>query len=223
MADNRQCIAIIGGTGKLGKGLALRWAQAGYPILIGSRSLEKAITAVEDIRDKSPMAKLEGLTNAEAAKRADIAVLTVPFSHQLDTLKGIQDGLQGKILLDTTVPLRPPKVGKVQLPPEGSAAAAAQAFLGDNVRVVSAFHNVGAAHLYHLKPIDCDVLVTGNNVEARETVIKLAQDAGMRAFHAGPIANSAAAEAMTSVLIHINKRYKADHAGICITRTTLSD
>ncbi len=148
-------------------------------------------------------------------------MLTVPFSHQLKTLEEIQDGLQGKILLDTTVPLRPPKVGRVQLPPEGSAAASAQAFLGDNVRVVSAFHNVGAAHLYYQKPIDCDVLVAGNNVAARETVIKLAQDAGMRAFHAGPIANSAAAEAITSVLIQINKRYEADHAGIRITGTTL--
>jgi NADPH-dependent F420 reductase len=114
------------------------------------------------------------------------------------------------------VPLVPPKVAKVQMPEEGSAGQIAQALLGKEVSVVSAFQNVAAHHLQEGKGIDCDVLVTGNNIEAREVVIGLVEAAGMRGFHAGPIANAAAAEALTSILIAINRRYKC-HAGIQIT------
>lgn len=222
MEVKRHIVAIIGGTGKLGKGLAIRWAKTGYRILIGSRTPEKAVAAAGDIRGKIPTADVEGMINSIAAEKADIVVLTVPFENHLTTIQSIQNGIQGKILLDTTVPLRPPKVGKVKLPPEGSAAVAAQTYLGDKVTVVSAFHNVGAAHLYSQKKIDCDVLVAGNKKSARETVIELVKAAGMRGFHAGPLANSAAAEAMTSVLIQINKRYNVDHAGIRITGIKMS-
>jgi 8-hydroxy-5-deazaflavin:NADPH oxidoreductase len=126
--------------------------------------------------------------------------------------------VQGKVLIDATAPLRPPKVATVQLPPEGSAAKAAQDFLGAGVRVVSAFQDVAAHKLAELdREIDCDVLVTGNDQEAREQVIRLVEAAGLRGWHAGPIENSAAAEALTSILIAINRRYKIDGAGIRIT------
>ena len=155
--------------------------------------------------------------NAEAAAAGDIVVLTVKFEHQRGTLEQIRDGLNGKILVDTTVPLVPPKVARVQLPPEGSAALVAQAMPGDDVRIVSAFQNVAADVLIAGERIECDVLVTGDDVKSRGKVIELAEAAGMCAWHAGPLANSAAAEALTSVLIHINKRYRSDHTGITIS------
>jgi NADPH-dependent F420 reductase len=144
--------------------------------------------------------------------------MTVPFSHQQDTLAAIHAAVQGKIFIDVTVSLKPPKVATVQLPAEGSAGVIAQKTLGENVRVVSAFQNIAAAHLNDDHAIHCDVLVTGDDVDARETVVQLAQAAGMKAWHAGPLANSAATEALTSVLIFMNKRYKiAGGAGITIT------
>ncbi len=130
----------------------------------------------------------------------------------------IRESVQGKIFIDVTVSLKPPKVATVQLPAEGSAGVIAQQTLGDNVRVVSAFQNIAAAHLNDEHEIHCDVLVTGDDVDARETVVQIAQAAGMKAWHAGPLANSAATEALTSVLIFMNKRYKiAGGAGITIT------
>jgi NADPH-dependent F420 reductase len=147
---------------------------------------------------------------------ADIVTLTVPFSHQVDTLESVRGALQGKILIDVTVPLVPPRVARVQLPPQGSAGQIAQELLGEEVAVVSAFQNVAAAHLQEGKGVDCDVLVSGNKKEAREAVIRLVEAAGMRGFHAGMINNAAAAEALTSVLISINKQYGC-HAGIRIT------
>jgi NADPH-dependent F420 reductase len=135
----------------------------------------------------------------------------------------VRDALDGKILIDTTVPLVPPKVARVQLPEGGSAVAAIQALLGGSVKVVSAFQNVPAHLLQHLNhEVECDVLVCGDDIQARETVIKLAADIGLRALHAGPIANSAATEALTSVLISINSRYKVQGAGIRITRLETS-
>ena len=145
-------------------------------------------------------------------------VLTVPYAAQLATLRKAASALAGKILIDVTVPLVPPQVGRVQLPDGGSAALAAQEMLGDGVRVVSAFQNVAAELLADLgHAIDCDVLVCGDDREARAQVIALARAAGMRAFHAGPLANSVVAEALTSVLITINRQYKVKHSGIAIT------
>jgi len=158
------------------------------------------------------------MDNRGAAEAAEIVVLTVPFSAQRSTVEEVRGALTGKILIDTTVPLKPPKVGRVQLPDGGSAVAAIQQLLGESVRVVSAFQNVAAESLRNLNhPVDCDVLVTGDDVAARETVIELAKDIGLRAFHAGPICNSAVAEALTSALISINGRYKVSGAGIRIT------
>jgi NADPH-dependent F420 reductase len=221
MSDSKPTIAILGGTGALGTGLARRWAQAGFDVVIGSRTLEKAEAALEDLRSVmaergAEIAGVAAKENLEAANAADIVVLTVPFSHQISTLEYVRSALEGKILVDVTVPLVPPKVARVQLPESGSAGKGAQDFLGESVRVVSAFQNVAAHHLQEGHGLDCDVLVTGNSVDAREEVIALVEAAGMRGFHAGPIDNAAAAEALTSLLISINKRYKC-HAGIRIT------
>lgn len=212
MTADKPTIAILGGTGDLGGGLAVRWSRAGYKIIIGSRTLEKAL-------DAAKVLGAAGMDNVSAAKACDIAVLTVPFANQKATLESVRDALAGKILIDVTVPLMPPRVARVQMPPEGCAALAAQAVLGENVTVVSAFQNVGASHLRDDHPVDCDVLVCGDRLAAREQVIELVEAAGMKGWHAGPLANSVAAEALTSVLIGINKRYQIEGAGLRITGT----
>jgi NADPH-dependent F420 reductase len=220
MSNDKPTIAVIGGTGDLGSGLALRWAVAGYPVIIGSRAQDSADRAVAKMQAQAPDADLKGLENSAAAAAADIVALTVPFSNQAPMLEAIREGCQGKILIDVTVPLQPPKVRTVHLPPEGSAGKAAQTFMGEGVRVVSAFQNVAATHLQDLShDIDCDILVCGNDPDARETVIGLAKDAGMRAWHAGRIDNAVVAEALTSALIFMNNRYKIDGAGIRIVGT----
>jgi NADPH-dependent F420 reductase len=211
-----ESIAILGGTGDLGTGLAIRWARAGHPIIIGSRTQEKADAAVAALEKISPTTPARAMVNPAAAAAGEIVVLTVPFEHQISTLESVRAGLAGKILIDVTVPLVPPKVGTVQLPPEGSAGKRAQLFLGDGVRVVTAFQNVAAHLLQQDVQIDCDVLVCGNKKEAREKVVELVQEAGLRGFHAGPIENSAAAEALTSVLIQINRQGVIAHSGIRI-------
>ena len=214
MAD--ETIAILGGTGDLGTGLAIRWSKAGYKIVIGSRTLTKAQAAVADLEKISPTTPAAAMENADAAAEGDIVVLTVPAEHQISTLETVKSGLLGKILIDVTVPLVPPKVGTVQLPPEGSAGKRAQDFLGDDVQVVTAFQNVAAHLLKEDVTIECDVLVAGNKRSARDKVIQLAQQAGMTGWHAGPIENSAAAEALTSVLIQINRRHAIAHSGLQI-------
>jgi len=212
----KETIAILGGTGDLGTGLAIRWAKAGHAIIIGSRTQQKADAAVADLKKISPQTPAKAMVNAAAAAAGDIVVLTVPFEHQLSTLESVRSGLQGKILIDVTVPLVPPKVGTVQLPPEGSAGKRAQNFLGDGVKVVTAFQNVAAHLLQQDVKIECDVLVAGNSKEARDKVIELVEEAGMSGWHAGPIENSAAAEALTSILININRRHDISHSGIKI-------
>ena len=211
-----ETIAILGGTGDLGTGLAIRWSKAGYKIVIGSRTLTKAQAAVADLEKISPTTPAAAMENADAAAEGDIVVLTVPAEHQISTLETVKSGLFGKILIDVTVPLVPPKVGTVQLPPEGSAGKRAQDFLGDDVHVVTAFQNVAAHLLKEDVTIECDVLVAGNKRSARDKVIQLAQQAGMTGWHAGPIENSAAAEALTSVLIQINRRHDIAHSGLQI-------
>lgn len=215
MTMAKPVIAILGGTGDLGGGLARRWAQSGYKIIIGSRTCEKAEDAAHRIA-KRANGEVSGSNNLKAAEKGDIVVLTVPFSCHQSSLEQVKSALADKILIDVTVPLVPPQVGLVQLPNGGSAGQIAQKLLGEKVKVVSAFQNVAAHHLNNYGEIDCDVLVTGNDTAARETVIALAADAGMQAFHAGPIDNAAAAEALTSVLIQINRQYKC-HAGLRIT------
>lgn len=218
MSDSKPTLAILGGSGDLGGGLAFRWARAGYPIIIGSRSADKAEQAAQELAAKGLAGVVRGLDNAAAAQAGDIVVLTVPFANQAPTLEAIRAAVQGKILVDVTVPLVPPKVGTVQLPEGGSAGQIAQALLGEGVRVVSAFQNVAAAHLEDpAHDPDCDVLVCGNDADACQQVLALVAAAGMKGWHAGPIANSVVAEALTSVLITLNRRYKIPGAGFRIT------
>jgi len=210
-------ISVVGGTGALGGGLARRWAKAGLPVVIGSRSADKAAASAAELRAAYPGANVQGMGNLEAARAGSVVVLTVPFAQQRTTLEAIQPALAGKILVDTTVPLVPPKVARVQLPKEGSAALIAQQIAGDAVSVVAAFHNVAADSLHADAELDCDVLVVGNKAEARDVVVALARAAGLRAWHAGSLENAAAAEALTSVLIFMNKRYGGVHTGLRIT------
>jgi len=212
-----QIISVIGGSGELGGGLALRWARAGRPVIIGSRDADRAAEAAARLNSAAGNTLARGMTNVEAATAGDIIVLAVKFSHQAATLAELRDAVQGKIVVDTTVPLVPPKVARVQLPAEGCAAVITQQLLGPDVRVVSAFQNVAAASLASTAPPECDVLVTGNDPDARETVIGLAAAAGFKAWHAGSLENSAAVEALTSLLIFMNKKYASDHIGIRIT------
>jgi 8-hydroxy-5-deazaflavin:NADPH oxidoreductase len=210
-------IAVLGGTGDLGSALANRWAVAGYPIVVGSRSKEKAEAAAKEMSAETGSAAISGEDNLGAARAADIVVIAVPHSNHDAILNEIKAAVAGKIIVDAVVPLVPPKVSVVQLPPDGSAAQSAQRLVGGAARVVSAFHNVGAAKLHAGGSVDCDVLVFGDDKAARETVIELANAAGTRGIDGGALANSVAAEALTSVLIGINRRYKVDGAGIRIT------
>jgi NADPH-dependent F420 reductase len=217
MDQRRYSIAVLGGTGPQGTGLALRLAAAGHDLTIGSREAERARAVAAELSARVGKT-IQGSDNRSAAQRGEIAFLTVPYAVQRGTVEGVLDMLHSKILVDTTVPLVPPKVGTVQLPQGQSAVAAIQQLAGSAVRVVSAFQNVSAQHLNELDhPVDCDVLVCGDDRSACDSVIGLCTDIGLRGFYAGPIANSAAAEALTSVLITINRRYKIAGAGIRIT------
>lgn len=216
--EPRPVLAILGGSGSEGSGLAFRWAHAGYPVIIGSRSAEKAAQAAKEINAALGREAVRGHDNPTAAAAASIVVLTVPYAAQRPTVEDVRHALAGKILIDVTVPLIPPKVSRVQLPGGGSAVEAMQQLLGEQVKVVSAFQNISAHHLKDLEHvIECDVLVCSDDREAAETVIGLARAIGLGAWYAGVLANSAAAEALTSILIAINKRYKVPAAGIRIT------
>ena len=224
-------IAILGGTGKEGRGLALRWARAGYKIIIGSRSAEKATTAAEELKARlaadaptlppdtpfDTFFSIQGTDNLSAAQQADIVALTVPYAAHRQTLETVKDALHGKILVDATVPLDPEKVSKVHLPPAGSAAQEAREILGKGVEIVDAFQNISYEHLIAENSAGCDVLVTGTSKEARTEVLKLVEAAGFIGWDAGPLENSAVVEGLSSLLIYINRRYKSKHAGIMIT------
>jgi len=212
-------IAVLGGTGKEGKGLAYRWAKAGLEVAIGSRNIEKAQSAADELNQKinDPALRIKGLENEEAARWCDLAVLTVPFSAHLTMLESLKEELQNKILIDVTVPLVPPKVSKVQMPAAGSAAQEAQAFLGEATQVVIAFQNISYERLLNDEEVDCDVIVCGTGKEARKTVIELVEKAGMKGWDGGVIENSVVIEGMTSILIGLNKQFEGRAAGIRIT------
>lgn len=211
-------IGVLGGTGKEGKGLAYRWAKAGYRVLIGSRTPEKAIAAASEIIGLLDGASSTvGMTNLEAAQQADIVVLTVPYAAHRDTLKSVKSALKGKILIDVTAPLVPSKVTKVQMPAAGSAAQEAKQVLGEDAEIAAAFQTISHELLLGDDHIECDVLVTGTSKEARAEALKLVAAAGLTGWDAGPIENSVVSEGLASVLIHINKQYGSTHAGIRIT------
>ncbi len=211
-------LAILGGTGSEGSGLAVRWAASGYRVIIGSRSAERAQAKADELNATFDAGNICGMGNVEAAARADLVVLTVPYAAHQETLEVVREGLQGKILVDVTVPLKPPKIRTVQLPDGQSAALEAQAFLGDTVRVVAAFQNISAEHLLNFDhPIECDVLVCGDSKEAKAEVLRLVEAAGMRGLDAGLLQNAIAVESLTPILLGLNSRYKGRGAGIRIT------
>jgi NADPH-dependent F420 reductase len=221
MTDMFTTIAILGGTGKEGKGLAYRWAKAGYRVLIGSRLLEKAQAAAQQLNSLlAGSATVAGLTNPEAAQAASIVVLTVPYSAHQATLEAVRDRLPGKLFIDVTVPLVPPKVTRVQMPPAGSAAQEARQILGETVEIASAFQNISHEHLLRDEPVECDVLVVGSTKNARTQALKLVEDAGLIGWDAGPLENAVVVEGLTSVLININKQYGVESSGIRITGVT---
>jgi NADPH-dependent F420 reductase len=206
-------IAIIGGTGKEGSALATRWARAGHQVILGSRDAEKARARAAELGGG-----VTGGGNLEAAQAGEIAVLTVPYAAHRDTISAIKPALEGKVLIDVTVPLRPPAVSRVQLPPGGAAALEAQELLGPSTKVAAALHHVSHVHLGRVgETPECDVLVAADDARARQAALDLVRDLGLRGLEAGPLANAIALESLTPVLIHMNKRYKSAGAGIVFT------
>lgn len=211
-------IAIIGGTGKEGKGLAYRWVRSGHKVTIGSRTLEKAQAAVEDLLKKlPPNSHLMADLNEKAVEKCEVAVITVPYSAHKDILYALMNVLQKKLVIDVTVPIIPPQVTKVHIPQAGSAAQEAREILGTDCKIASAFHNISYDLLMKDAQIDCDVLVCGTDEETRLTALEMVRDAGLKGWDAGTLENSIVAESLTSVLIYINRKYKASNAGIKIT------
>jgi hypothetical protein len=210
-------IAVVGGTGKEGYGLALGWARAGQEVVIGSRVTERAVRTAEAINATVGRAAATGMLNRDAAAAGEIVVLTVPYDAHETTLKDIQEAVRGKVLVDVTVPVDPEKLRHLRIPPGGSATEEAQALVGPETRVVAAFQNISHAHLDHGEASACDVLVCGDDADARQEAIKLAGLLGFRGLDAGPARNARVVEGLTILLMGINRRYKAKGAGIRIT------
>jgi NADPH-dependent F420 reductase len=212
-------IAILGGTGKLGSGLAMHWAIAGHDVIIGSRSAGKAARVAAELTERlDGAATVEGLDNPTAATACQVAVLSVPYSAQLAVLESVRQQLAGKLLISVVVPLRPPRVSRAWRPEAGSAAQEAQELLGDGTPVVIAFQNISAASLADPDyQIDGDVLVCGDEKAHKAVAENLVADVGMRALDAGPLVNAAVVEGLTAVLIGLNARYGIQDAGVRIT------
>jgi NADPH-dependent F420 reductase len=210
-------IAVIGGSGKEGRGLALRWARAGHEVVIGSRDEAKARTAASEMSGIAGAA-ISGAGNAAAAAQAEVVLVSVPYSAHADTLRMIQASLAGKVLIDITVPIQPPKVSQVHLPPGQAAALEAQAIVGSGVAVVAALHHISSVHLAELDhQIDSDVMFCTDDARGREVITKLIRDLGLRPVDSGALRNAIALESLTPVLLHINRSYKVPGAGIRIT------
>ena len=215
---NAQRIAVVGGTGAEGSGIALRLGHAGCRVIIGTRNPARGAVMARELNETLGTTAISHASNIQAAEAAEIVILTVPYQAQPEIVNEIRGALPGEILIDATAPLVPPKVAHVHLPAGGSAVALVQQMLGEEVRVVSAFQNVAAHKLRQLDAdVQCDVLVCGDDPEARSAAIELIGRIGLRGLDAGPIANSAAAEALTSILIFLNRKYKVPGSGIRIT------
>jgi hypothetical protein len=211
-------IAVLGGTGKEGSGLALRWANAGHIVVIGSRDAEKAQRVAEELNLVLGDSSIKGADNRSAAMGAEVVVLTVPYAAHAGTLNAVKDALRGKVLVDVTVPVNAADFLRVSVPPGGSASKEAQAIVGDETKVVTAFQNISATHLKRLDAmIDCDVLICGDDEVAKQIAMQLVADAGMKAWDAGPLDNAVVVEGLTTVLLGINKRHKVKSAGIRVT------
>jgi len=216
-------IAIVGGTGKEGTGLAIRWGHAGHSVSIGSRDASKATAKAAELA-AAGHGVFEGGDNAEAARVGEVVVLTVPYAAHEETLRSLQPVLSGKVLIDVTVPLVPPRVNRVQLPKGKAAALEAQQLLGPEVQVVAALHHVSHVNLSDPSlAVRCDVLVASDDEQARSKVIGLVKDLGLRGLDAGPLVNAIALESLAPVLIQLNRRYKSSGAGILFTNLSAAD
>ena len=207
-------IAVLGGTGKEGRGLALRWAKANHEVVLGSRDVDRAKATAAEL--SAIVGKVvSGADNASAASAAEVVLLSVPYSGHAALLTELAPALAGRVVVDITVPLQPPRVREVHLPAGQAAALEAQAILGDRARVVAALHHVSSIHLGDVDhPLEGDVLVCSDDDAARTLVMGLVGDLGMRALDAGPLRNAIALESLTPVLLHINKKYKVEGAAI---------
>ena len=210
-------IGVVGGTGKEGRGMALRWARAGHDVFVGSRDAERAIATAAELGAEGGR-PLQGGDNASAVRASELVVLSVPYTAHAATLQGLKAELAGRVLIDITVPLQPPKVTAVNLPPGQSAALEAQQILGPETPVVAALHHVSAVHLRDLEhAIDCDVLACSDDKAALERALTVIRDLGVRAFDAGPLRNAIALESLTPILLHMNRSLKGRSVGIRIT------
>lgn len=210
-------IGIIGGTGKEGKGLAVRWARAGHQVVVGSRDADRARAAAADLSTLAG-ATIGGDANEGCVAQAEVVLLAVPYAAHADTLRALAPSLEGRVLIDITVPLRPPAVRTVHLPPGGAAALEAQAIVGPATPVVATLHHVSSAHLadpHHV--FDADVLFCCDDARARDLIGPLLRDLGLTPVDAGALANAVALEALTPVLLHINRAYKVPGSGVRIT------
>lgn len=208
-------IAIVGGTGKEGRGLAVRWSRAGHDVAVGSRDAERAKEKAAELTALG-LGHVSGGANADVAAAAEVVLLSIPYAAHTETLKELREALQGKIVIDITVPLVPPKVSQVTLPAGQSAALEAQEILGPGARVVAGLHHISSVHLGDPEhALESDTLIVGDDPAAREVVIGLANQLGLRALDAGVLRNSIALESLTPVLLHMNKKYKGN-AGLKI-------
>ena len=210
-------IAVIGGTGKQGRGLALGWARAGETVIIGSRVPERAQQTVEEINAAAGRQAASGMGNLDAAIAGEIVVLAVPYDAQEKTVREIREAVRGKILVSVSVPIDTGSARRLRQVPGGSAAEEAQILLGQKTRVVAAFQNVSHIHLATMGALACDVLVCGDDDEARQEAIRLAVLLGFRGLDAGPLRNARVVEGLTVLLLEINRRYKSRGTGIRVT------
>ncbi|MGB5348078.1 MAG: NADPH-dependent F420 reductase [Polyangiales bacterium] len=210
-------IGIVGGTGREGRGLAVRWSKAGHDVFIGSRQAQKGAAKAAELSGEFGVS-IQGADNIAACEHAELILVTVPYGAHRPTFDSIKDVVGDKVIVDITVPLQPPKVRSVHLPEGQAAALEARALLNEDARLVAALHHISSEHLGDPEyTFDCDVLVCGDDKDARATVISLVADLGLRGIDAGVLKNAIALESITPVLLHINRRYKSVGSGIRIT------
>lgn len=210
-------ISILGGTGPEGAGLALRWALAGHDIIIGSRQVERAKAQAAELSQRAKGATIVGMANREAAEAGQVVVLALPAAGLAATLPDVKDACRGKVVVSTVVPLTFGGPRLFTPPPAGSAAEEAQALLGPEAKVVAAFHHIAAQELASEHPIDCDLLICGDDPAAKATVAELGQSLGLRIFDVGPLTNAGPIEGITALLATINRRHKIKGSGFKIS------
>jgi len=210
-------IAILGGTGPEGAGLAFRWSQAGHEIIIGSRVKENAVAKADELNQKIGSARVTGRINREAASAGEIVVLAIPYPGLASLLPEVRSACQSKVVVSAVVPLTFGRGRLFTPPPAGSAAEEAQELLGAGARVVAGFHHVAADALLSPAPVQCDLLIAGNHSDAKESVAQLGRAIGLRVLDAGPLSNAGPLEGITALLATLNRKYKTRHSGIIVT------